>query len=182
MRTKQFKGLALTTLTLSILILAISIVSAAVTAPMPRNIELTPGQSSQFSFQIQQADNFDIVCKYVPENLGILEISLDNEYQVAAGQSITVKGTVTLPSSAAPADYQATFCMECSPKTTEGGSSIKIRYCNDKYPLTIQGVSERTRTNQYDKEGTSLLWLILLIVLIILVLLTWYILKKKKRV
>jgi len=174
-----------TTILISAVLLAmasLSLVSAiGVTYPHPQDIELLPGEETSFVFQIQ-AHDFDVKCVPVIEETQGLEITLNKEYIVQINERLNVKGKVKLPADMSSGDYKATFCIECSPLQASSGSSVKQRTCN--LPVTVKGVSERTRQNSFDIEQgeRTLLWTILiLVVLILLVILSiWYVLKKRK--
>ena len=162
-----------------LVIASLTLVSAiGVSFPHPQNIELKPGESTSFTFQIQSHD-FAVKCIPEMQETQGLEITLDKEYALEANQRLNVKGKVQLPSDMNAGNYEAQFCIECSPLGEESGSAVKQKVCN--LPVTVVGVNERTRQNIFDaEEQESLLWIILVIVLVILITLIKYITKKRR--
>ena len=166
--------------TIITLVFLTSLVSAiGVTYPHPQNIELKPGQSSYFTFQIQ-SDDFPLVCiPSVQDNAG-LELAFNQEYIVEPNQQFNVKPQIIIPKQTPFGDYKATFCIECSPSGDVEGSRIIPRICN--LPITANVVSERTRENMLEPTSYFVIWITFLIIaIVILALVIFYLIRKKRR-
>jgi len=162
------------------LVLVISVVSAVgVSYPHPQNIELRPGESSYFTFQIQ-ADNFPLVCIPEIENAAGLEFAFNQQYEIEANQRYNVKPQLIVPKQTGLGNYKATFCVECAPSEDVSGSKIIPKVCN--LPVTANVVSERTRPNMFEEEGLGVfVWITLLVAAIIILAIIILVLVKRRR-
>jgi hypothetical protein len=162
------------------LVSLVSLVSAiGVTYPHPQNIELKPGQSSYFTFQIQ-TDDFPLTCiPSVQDNAG-LEFAFNPQYDVEARQKFNVKPQVIIPKQTPYGNYKATFCIECDPAGEIEGSRIIPRICD--LPITVNVVTERTRKNMLEEVSYLWLWMTLLIVAIVVLAITiFYLIRRRSR-
>jgi len=170
----------LITTTIFAIILTTSLISAiGVTYPHPQNIELKPGQSSYFTFQIQ-SDDFSLICvPSVQDNAG-LELAFNQQYEVEANQKYNIKPQIIIPKQTPFGNYKAIFCIECSPSGEVEGSRIIPKICN--LPVTANVVAERTRDNMLEPEGYFGLWITFLIIaIVILALVILYLIRRKRR-
>ena len=79
------------------LILLVSVVSAlGITAPRPQNIQLQPGESTSFNFQIQ-SDSTPVTCVPVIEESDGLELAFNQEYVVGGNERYVVQPRVIVP-------------------------------------------------------------------------------------
>ncbi len=167
--------------TLFTIIFLINLISAiGITYPHPQDIELKPGQSSYFTFQIQ-SDDFPLICvPSIQEDAG-LEFAFNPQYEIEANQKYNVKPQIIIPKQTPFGNYEANFCIECSPSQEVEGSKIIPRICD--LPITVNIRSERTRTNMLEKtESLLILWISLLIIaIVILTIIIFYLIKKKRR-
>jgi len=164
-------------------ILAFSVVSAfGVSYPQPQNIELKPGQSSYFTFQIQ-TDDFPVTCVPVVESMGELELAFNQQYEVEANMRYNVKPQVIVPKQTGLGNYETSFCVECSPSEDVEGSRIIPRVCN--LPITVNVVAERTRQNLLEETTAAAVWVLILVFLsvsiLILAAVVFYLVARRKR-
>ena len=176
MESKKYFGIVL------VFFLTVSFASAfGVTHPFPQSIELKPGQSSFFSFQIQ-ADNFPLKCVPVIEQTGGLELAFNQEYNVEANQRFNVKPQVIVPKETGFGTYSTMFCMECVPSGDVEGSRIVPRVCN--IPLEVSVVSERTGVNAFEESSGNIGFISILAILsisiLVLVVIIFYIISRRK--
>ena len=164
---------------LVLVLFSISFVSAmGVTYPQPQNIELAPGQSSFFTFQIQ-SDDFPLTCVPIIEETQGLELAFTQEYNIEANQKYNIKPQVIIPKDTPVGAYKALFCMECSPSEEVAGSKIIPRFCN--LPVTVNVVSERTRPNKFDEaENNIVIWITLLAISIVILAIVIFFLVRKR--
>lgn len=165
-----------------LLVLAISFVSSlGVSYPLPQNMELLPGQSSYFQFQIQ-TDDFPVNCVPIIEETNGLELAFQQKYTVEANQKHVVKPQVIVPKQTAFGNYEATFCIECTPSEEVEGSRIIPTVCG--LPLTVGVVSERTGVNLYEETAAAnyMIWVTLLSVSIIVLAMVIFYLVRRRRV
>ena len=153
-----------------------------VTYPYPQNIELKPGQSSYFTFQIQ-TDNFPVSCVPSIGETGGLELAFAQKYDIESNQRYNVKPQVIVPKQTGFGNYKTTFCIECTPSNDVSGSRIIPKVCN--LPVTVNIVSDRTRTNALEETG-NVVWIIVLIsfaisIVILASIIFYLVVKQKKR-
>ncbi len=163
-----------------VVLVANFVFAMGVTYPHPQNIELKPGQSSYFTFQIQ-SDDFPLVCVPIIEDAAGLEFAFNTQYNVGANQKFSVKPQIIVPKQTPFGDYKASFCIECEPSREVEGSKIIPRICN--LPVTVSVVTERTRKNIFEEElGYIWLWITLLIIaIIILAIVIFYLVRRRAR-
>lgn len=167
-------------ITILAIVFITSLVSAiGITYPHPQNIELKPGQSSYFTFQIQ-SDEYSLICiPSVQDNAG-LELAFNPQYEIEANQKYNVKPQIIVPKQTPYGDYKAQFCMECSPSEDVEGSRIIPKICD--LPITANVVSERTRDNMLEPTSYFGLWITFLIIaIVILALVIFYLIRRKRR-
>lgn len=165
------------------MIFAISIVSAiGFTSPNPQNIELTPGQASYFTFQIQADKDFGIICVPTVQDTNGLELAFNQEYTVEAGQRYNVKPQVIVPKQTPFGNYKATFCIECEPSEDVEGSRIIPGICD--MPVTVNVVGERTTGNLLEPASADyfMIWVTLLAVAIVILAMVIFYLVRRRRV
>jgi hypothetical protein len=158
----------ITIITITMIFLTSLVSAIGVTYPHPQGIELKPGQSSYFTFQIQSND-FPLVCVPVIQDNAGLELAFNPEYEVGINQALNIKP-----------HYKATFCVECTPAIEAEGSRIIPKICG--LPITANVVAERTRENMLEPESYFGLWITFLIIaIVILALAILYLVRKKQR-
>ena len=166
--------------TILAIIFVTSLVSAiGVTYPHPQNIELKPGQSSYFTFQIQ-SDDYPLICvPSIQDNDG-LELAFNPQYEIEANQKFNVKPQIIIPKQTPFGNYQAKFCIECSPSGEVEGSRIIPKICD--LPITVNVVSERTRENMLEPVSYFSIWITFLIIaILVLALVIFYLIRRKRR-
>lgn len=157
-----------------------SIVSAiGVTYPHPQNIELRPGQSTYFTFQIQ-SDDFPLICVPLIQDKAGLEFAFNQQYEIEPNQKFVVKPQLIVPKQTSYGLHEASFCIECSPSGEIEGSKIVPRICN--LPVTANIVAERTRVNMLEEEVSYYyIWVTLLtIAIIILAIIIFYLIRRRR--
>ena len=167
-------------ITILAIIFVTSLVSAiGVTYPHPQNIELKPGQSSYFTFQIQ-SDDYPLICvPSIQDNDG-LELAFNPQYEIEANQKFNVKPQIIIPKQTPFGNYQAKFCIECSPSEEVEGSRIIPKICD--LPITVNVVSERTRENMLEPVSYFSIWITFLIIaILVLALVIFYLIRRKRR-
>lgn len=148
------------------IILSVSTVCAiGVTYPYPQNIELKPGQSSYFAFQIQ-SDDSPISCIPIVEDSKELELAFSQNYDVEASSKLNVKAQVIAPKTIPTGEQKSIFCIECSPSGTASGSKVVSRICN--LPVTVNIVTERTGKNMLENNNYLRIWITFLIAAIVI--------------
>jgi len=162
------------------IMVSISFVNAiGITYPYPQNIELKPGQSSYFTFQIQ-SDDFPLTCIPIVQDNAGLELAFNPEYGVEADQNYDAKPQIIIPKKTPYGNYKATFCMECSPDTDVQGSKVISKICN--LPITANVVSERTGRNVNEEISYFYIWITFLIIaIIVLALIIFYLIRKRSK-
>lgn len=133
----------------------INFVNAAIGVgyPFPSTLELKPGESGRFQFEIQSVEGQGAVtCTYTLEKSVPLAIDFDEQpipISQATGQviRIPVYATVTAPLNITSGDYSTSFCVSCSPKDTGQPVGALGSYCGINLGISV--VSERTRENPY---------------------------------
>ena len=173
--------LILTISLFALIFFSINLVSAiGVSYPIPQNIQLKPSQSSYFTFQIQ-TDEYPVTCVPLVEETSGLELAFNQQYLVEANQRYNVKAQVIVPKQTAFGEYQATFCMECTPSGETEGSRIIPRVC--KLPITVDVVSDRSRENRFEQEAANyvIVWITLLVLsILVLVLIIFYLIRRRR--
>jgi len=166
--------------TILAIIFVTSLVSAiGVTYPHPQNIELKPGQSSYFTFQIQ-SDDFPLICVPSIQDRAGLELAFNPQYEIEANQKFNIKPQIIIPKQTPFGNYQAKFCIECSPSEEVEGSRIIPKICD--LPITANVVSERTRENMLEPVSYFSIWITsLIIAIIVLALVIFYLIRRKQR-
>ena len=155
-----------------------------ITHPFPQTLQLTPGQSSYFSFQIQSGD-IPLKCVPLIENTNGLELAFNQFYEIDANQKYNVEPQIIVPEKTAYGTFTASFCMECSPGTGSNveGSAIIPKICN--LPVTVNVVSERTGKNAFDEEekgnGLIVALLILSLAILVLAIIIFYLVARRKK-
>ena len=166
--------------TILAIIFVTSLVSAiGVTYPHPQNIELKPGQSSYFTFQIQ-SDDYPLICvPSIQDNDG-LELAFNPQYEIEANQKFNIKPQIIIPKQTPFGNYQAKFCIECSPSEEVEGSRIIPKICD--LPITVNVVSERTRENMLEPVSYFSIWITFLIIaILVLALVIFYLIRRKRK-
>ncbi len=134
----------------AVLIIILSqIVFAGVTNPLPAELNLLPGESGRFKFQIQTVtSDYNLSCDYSLEEKSPLNIEFDSdEIVVPAGTIEDIYGTVDVPDELDYGTYEASFCISCEPTSKKAGASVKIDTCD--LPIKVNVVSGREKENMY---------------------------------
>lgn len=161
-------------------LLLINFVNAAVGVgyPYPSQLELKPGESGRFQFEIQTTlEEGAATCTYNLENPIPLTVDFDEQSIpiTPTGQVIRmpVYATVTAPVDIEPGKYSTSFCVTCAPKVTGNPVGVLGAYCGITFGADIVG--ERTRPNPYippkkTKMNPFVLSLILVIIIALVIL------------
>lgn len=155
-----------------------------VTRPIPQEIQLLPGQSNSFKFQIQ-SDDYAIDCTYDLEMESILDVGFETpKIVLQANEKEYVTGTITAPEDAPSGEYSTKFCVRCSPLVKEEGkSSTRFNYCD--LPLSVSIVSQRTKENILEipevQKPPYMLWIWAILIAIIAATIIWLIWRKIKK-
>lgn len=180
---KKMKTINRITSIFFIILLSFSFVNAiGITQPQPQNIELKPGQSSFFTLQVQ-SDDFPLKCVPIVRETGGLELAFNQEYNIGANQAFNIKPQVIVPKETGFGNYQANFCLECTPSGDFSGSRVVPVICN--LPVSVNVVSERTRENRFDEAGQIgflTVLVILSIAILILAVVIFFLVARRKRV
>ncbi|MFH1641955.1 MAG: hypothetical protein ABIC04_03575 [Nanoarchaeota archaeon] len=185
-------------LIIMVLLLLVQFVSAGVTDPQPKELELLKGESGRFKFQIQTIANpQDIICSYSIKDESPLIVEFDDdEILVPANSKKYVYGTVTVPEGISQgitfnADntivFEENFCVACRNARETAGTSVQINTCD--LPITVSVVHERTKQNMYvppkpepvSTIPVSLVISVLAAIIIIVLIYEFHIHKKKKK-
>jgi len=178
--SRLYKMRKIISLLVAAIFLASFVYAIGASFPRPQNIELTPGQSSYFAFQIQ-TDESPVSCVPVIQETQGLELAFNQKYDVEANEKYVVKPQVIVPEQTPFGDYTATFCVECTPISEAEGSKVIPKICG--LPITVKVVSERTRENMFEPAPAGYdLWITLLIIaIVILAIIIYYLIRKKSR-
>ncbi len=158
------------------LLLLTPLINAGVGVTSPGAIiQLEPGQSSRFQFEIQTVLlNSPVECS-ITFNTAPFTIELDSPSPIFIGPGLRyqVYGNVSAPKDIGVGLYQKSYSVACSsPEGQQGGASIQE--IHGAIPFTIELVSSRTRENPYvppkpEKQyPPTVIFLILALIIIIL--------------
>ncbi len=167
------KNLKKTTLALGIVfavLFSLGAVSAlGVTRPVPYNIEITPGSSEEFSFEIQAVTSTeDVVCKPSISGMQGLEVFLDDQIEVSAGEIKEVTGKITAQEDVAFGEYSGQLNVNCHALNSEEGSDVNTAIGG--LAITANVVEQTGKVVQEEKEASTTMWLGAIIVVAILAL------------
>ncbi|MBS3163349.1 hypothetical protein J4427_01540 [Candidatus Woesearchaeota archaeon] len=168
-------------------LILINFVNAAVGVgyPYPSQLELKPGESGRFQFEIQTTpEEGDVTCTYNLENPIPLIINFDEQSIpiTPTGQTIRmpVYATVTVPIEAESGSYSTSFCVTCAPKDEGNPVGALGAYCGITFGVNVVG--ERTRENPYvppkPAKTNAFILTIIFTLIAILVLVFIYITKR----
>jgi len=133
------------------LILAEGVRAIGVTYPLPTELELVPGETAWFRFEIQNiAGDFPIMCTYnFKESFPFsLTWNMDNP-TIDVGKVQSIIGTVTAPANASFQTDNFYIIVSCEPKLTMTGSGSLIKKINE-IPLKVSVVQYRTKCKASD--------------------------------
>lgn len=154
-------------------------------SPFPSTLELKPGESGRFQFEIQSTPEEGLVtCKYNLENPIPLTVEFDEQSVLITptGQTMRmpVYATVTAPINISDGAYSTSFCVACAPAKSGNPVGALGSYCGITFSANV--VSERTRENPYvppkPKKVNPFTLSFVLIAIIILVILSVIIIKR----
>ncbi len=157
--------------------------------PFPSQLELKPGESGRFQFEIQASpEEGPVTCNYNIEQQLPLTIEFDEQPIpiTPTGQTIRmpVYATVTAPIDIEPGSYSTSFCVSCSPAISGQPIGVVGSYCGITFGVDVVG--ERTRENPYvppkpSKTNTLVLTLMLIGIGILILLTIWIVRKILKK-
>jgi len=151
---KQKYSMFIVSIALAVMLTGTVFASYGIGYPVPRNIELTKGESTRFYFTVDtNLHNFNVSCTYPLDNKTSLAVVFDQETTVASQQASTrVYGSITAPAEISLGPYKETFCVECSDIVEEErtGAVTKGRHCG--IPIQVEIVEKRTKVNEYVPE------------------------------
>lgn len=171
-----------------IVILLMPFVNAAVGVTSPAAIiELRPGESARFQFEIQTVLLDGPVACAITFNTEPFNIKLDNPSPITIekGLRYQVYGTITAPSDIGVGSYKKSFSVACSSIEGPQGGGAAVQEVHGFIPFNIDVVNTRTRENPYippqpEKQYPSTV-LFLIFVLIIIVLFIILLVKRNKK-
>lgn len=146
----KFKLFAM--LIISLLFADLANAAVGVGYPFPSQLELRPGESGRFQFEIQTTPEEGLVtCNYNLENPIPITIEFDEQTTSIpqTGQMIRmpVYATVTAPIETEPGKYSTSFCVTCAPAESGNPVGMLGAYCGITFGVDVVG--ERTRENPY---------------------------------
>lgn len=150
---------------LAILLILSSAALAGVTNPLPTELNLKPGESGRFKFQIQTvASNQELNCRYYLTEASVLSVKFDPaEIVVPAGTVREVYGTVKASRSLDYGAYAEKFCISCFPTSSPSGAAVAVETCD--LPIKVNVVEERAKDNMYVPPKPFSAVLLLIVVL-----------------
>lgn len=172
-------------------IILINFVNAAVGVgyPFPSTLELKPGESGRFQFEIQTTPEEGLVtCNYNLENPIPLIVEFDEQSTSIppTGNMIRmlVYATVTAPIDIESGGYSTSFCVTCAPAESGNPVGMLGAYCGITFGANVVG--ERTRENPYvppkkTKMNPIALSLILIMIAALIILSVIYIKRLSKK-
>ncbi len=135
-----------------------SVSALGVTRPTPYNIEVVPGTSAEFSFEIQGiTSEEDLVCNPSVSGLDGIEVSLDNEVPVSAGEITEVVGELVVPEGVSFGEYSGELSVRCSSADAVEGSSVKTNIGGLKITANVVETLEEGDAIE-EKEASSTIW------------------------
>jgi len=128
-----------------------SLAYAAIGTTHPSDLELKPGESDRFKFEIQAVShNSDVECSFNPDTNDLFSIVFDQQspMNISEGGSAIVTGTVSVNQSTEPGVYRRNIEVSCKDISdqAEGGSAAIGVY---NIFLNVNVVGDRTRENIY---------------------------------
>lgn len=118
--------------------------------PIPAVLELKPGESGRFRFQIDASQNaYPTECSYPLDHKTNLNVEFDTPQVTLKAEEIrTLYATVNVPENYEEGNYKETFCVSCGnimPATENAPAAVKAIYCD--IPVKVDVVSVRTKEN-----------------------------------
>jgi hypothetical protein len=160
-----------------------------VTRPVPYDVELLPGETAGFTFQIQAVTSTeDLDCVYSISGMNPLVLEFEEDgVVVAAGTISNVYGTVTAPEDAEKKTYGGSLTVSCGPLQTSdvGGSVVRTTIGGSPFNVNVVDVRERDirEISPPDKAAdyTSIIIIAAIIIIIIVAIGVYYWYKKRRR-
>ena len=161
------------------------VLGLGVTQPVPLDLELMRGESSDFRFQIQATTSAsDVTCDYNMRGMEGLVIEFNQEQiTIEAGSKERVYGTVTVPEDAEYGQYSGELSVSCGPSIAGGGGS-KIKTTISGSPFKVKVVSERgvelESVREEVGEEVSKESIVLIVTIAIVLVGVYYLLERSK--
>lgn len=168
------------------ILLITNVFATGVSEPFPSNLELLPGESGKFVFQIQSvADPKELSCSVSFQEVDSLDIVFEEtSFIVNAGDVRDVLATVTAPRELPYGKYKGSFCISCSNVNvnTGGASPVTFNTCGLDFSVDVVSIRTRNNVDFPEKRVKKPIYLIVLIIAIILmiIVLTYYLIKRRK--
>lgn len=173
----------------ALLILIMPFISAGVGVTSPATIiELTPGQSSRFQFEIQTVllDN-PVKCSITFDTSPfVVELDSTSPITIEPKLRYQVYGKVTAPQEIGLGSYKKSYSVACSDIGAEQGGGAAIQEIHGFIPFNIDVVNTRTRENPYvppkqEEKLPSTLLLFIFVLIIVILFIIFLVSRSKKR-
>lgn len=165
---------------------------SAIGVTHPTDMELKPGQSDRFKFEIQAVShNSDVECSYKLDQKTVFDVIFDGQSPVAipAKNVAVITGTVRVNETIAPGAYKRNIEVSCKDIVSgaESQGSAAIGVYNIFFNVLVVG--ERTRENIYVNpasekkfyESTSFMAAFIVLIISIIALAIYLVLRKKRK-
>lgn len=171
-----------------------SAVYSAIGSTFPPDVELKPGQSDRFKFEIQAVSHpNDVECSYNLDNKEDLFYAVfdrQGPVEIKAGGTFVVTGTVAVNETAEPGIRKRDIEVSCKDIIDSVGQSASAAFGVYRVSLNVNIVDERTRGNVYvvpaPKKplltGTMIAGIAAALIVLIILIAVIVLKKKKKQV
>ncbi len=175
-----------------ILVLTNQIVFAiGISFPIPSEIEISPGESERFFYQIQHG-GLPVSCTEQITDAEGLEIRFDENVKILKeGNGKSFYGSVIAPEDITNGDRIVKFCVTCTPLNVDiaGQQGAGMQFINCGIPINVKVIGERTRKNVPEipsleepfKIPEIPIYYYIIVILVLILLIIWYKYEKKEK-